>query len=83
MVKSIDFSRGTRGMFANRKISVVGAVDSAPQKPAGRRHANAPLVVAIDDDLLAHFPTEEAVNEALRLLVTEINRNKPHGRQQA
>lgn len=76
MVKSIDFSHGVRGMFANRDIVVVGDANARCKqgnttrtRKAVRRRNPPKLVVEIDADLLPYFKTAEAVNEALRAVV--------------
>ncbi len=70
MTKSVDFSKGVRGMFAGRKIRIVGATDV-------RRRTNPPaLVVEIDNDVRHRFPDAAAVNEALRVLAAEFDRKE-------
>lgn len=83
MTKSIDFSRGRRGVFADRKIVVIGAIDEDRSARNPKRRDPPALVVTIADDLREHFPTADAVNEALRSLAAEIERNKPRAKRPA
>lgn len=72
-----------RGKHAGKNIVIVGATGKArPAKNPKRRDTPA-LVVTIPDDLREHFPTADAVNEALRSLAAEMERNKPRGERQA
>jgi hypothetical protein len=45
------------------EMTVVAKGRYAPQRRAGKN------VVLLDDDLVTAFPTDEAVNEALRLVI--------------
>jgi hypothetical protein len=61
MRESYDFSKGVRGVHAERYAAGVEVVID------GERQV--PTVVALEPDVSAVFPNAESVNEALRLLI--------------